>query len=123
MTSKYFSIFNNKLSGAYNRRLYFICFPVRIIVSCYYHEQLTKIRTFVKYSIRAYHRYILQFCFGNLNFRDYHGDPSILCFPGFQTISYRFSCCFRVFLPVFLRFPSVFVLFPRGVCPVSSFKL
>ena len=84
----------------------------------YYYEQLAKISTCVKYSIDAYHkyilpRYILLFYFGNVNSRDFIKlIPSMLCFPGFLTVSYRFPSCFRMFLPVFLRFPSVFLLFP-----------
>ena len=38
--------------------------------------------------------------------------PSMLCFPSFLTISYRFPLCFRMFPLVFLRFPRVFLLFP-----------
>ena len=34
----------------------------------------SKIKTFVKYSIDAYHRYILPPCFRNLNSRDCQGD-------------------------------------------------
>ena len=50
---------------------------LQIMYENYYDEQLTKIGTCVKYSIDAYHgyilpRYILPFCFVNLNSRDYH---------------------------------------------------
>ena len=108
----------------------FIRFAIlQIIYENYYHEQLAKISTCVKYSTSAFHRYInLKYispsCSGNVNFRDYHGGSlnfmfSILCFPGFLTISHSFPWCFGTFLPVFLRFPLVFLLFPRSVCPFS----
>ena len=70
----------------------------------YYHEQLTKISTCVKYSIDAYHRYIFPFCPGNLNSLDYHSD-----FHNFMFL--RFPNCF---LPFPLVFPNIF----RGVSTV-----
>ena len=53
----------------------------------------SKISTCVKYSIHAYHRYILPryifpSYFGNINFRDIRVIPSMLCFPGFPIVSY-----------------------------------
>ena len=72
----------------------------------YYHEQLTKISTCVKYSIDAYHRYIFPFCSGNLNSLDYHSD-----FHNFMFL--LFPNCF---LPFPLVFPNIF----RGV---STFSL
>ena len=48
--------------------------------------------------------------------------PSMLCFPSFLTISYRFPWCFRMFPLVFLRFPWVFLLFSLGVFPVFYFR-
>ena len=98
---------------------------LQIVYENYYYEQLAKISTWVKYSIVAYHkyilpRYILLFYFGNVNSRDFIKlIPSMLCFPGFLTVSYRFPWCFRMFLPVFLRFPSVFLL---SVSPVSYYR-
>ena len=47
--------------------------------------------------------------------------PSMLRFPSFLTISYRFPWCFHMFPLVFLRF-SVFLLFPPSVSPVSYFR-
>ena len=93
----------------------------------YYHEQLAKISTCVKYLKDTYDRYILPryfllLCFGNLNSRDYDSDSlGMLCFPGFLTVSHRFPWCFRMFPPAFLRFPLVFLLFPLGVSPVFYF--
>ena len=73
----------------------------------------------VKYSIDAYHRYISRATFV-VFFRELKFlsmvIATMLYFPGFLTISYRFHWCFRMFLPVFLRFPSVFLLVPLGVC-------
>ena len=86
-----------------------------------YNEQLAKIRIDVKYSINAYDRYILPFCFGNVNSGDYHGDFVNFMFPQFP-VSYRFPCCFRMCLPLFLRFPLMFLQFSRGVFPVSYFR-
>ena len=90
-----------------------------------YHEQLAKITTCVKYSIDAYHRdflprYILPFCFGNLNPRDYHGDSLSVMFPRFSNFflpfplvfSACFSRCFYGFLRCFSCFPALFPLFP-----------
>ena len=48
--------------------------------------------------------------------------PSMLCFPSFLTISYRFSWYFLMFPLVFLRFPRVFLQFPFNVSPVSYFR-
>ena len=48
--------------------------------------------------------------------------PSMLCFPSFLTISYRFHWCFRMFPLVILRFRWVFLLFPLSVSPVSYFR-
>ena len=45
--------------------------------------------------------------------------PSMLRFPSFQTISYHFPWCFRMFLLVFVQFLQVFLLFPLSVSPVS----
>ena len=61
----------------------------------------------MKYSIDAYHghilpRYILSFCFGNLNSRDYHGVSLNVMFP-------------NSFLPFPLVFPHDFL----GVFTVS----
>ena len=86
----------------------------------YYHEQLAKIITCVIYSIDAYQRYILpryilSFCFGNLNSRDYHGDSLNVMFP-------RFPNCFLPFPLVFPHVsPSVFI-FSIGVSSVSYFR-
>ena len=94
----------------------------------YYHEQLAKISTCVKYLKDTYDRYILPryfllLCFGNLNSRDYDSDSlGMLCFPGFLTVSHRFPWCFRMFPPAFLRFPLVFRLFSRSVSSVSYFR-
>ena len=84
---------------------------LQIMYKNYYHEQLAKIRTCVKYSIDAYHWYIyprniLLFHFGNLNSRDYQGGPLNFMFP-------RFPNCFLPFLLVFLHVSS-------GVSTVSS---
>ena len=45
--------------------------------------------------------------------------PSILCFSGFVTVSYRFPWCFHMFSMVYLRFPLVFLRFPLSVSPAS----
>ena len=71
----------------------------------------------MKYSVDAYHRcilprYTLPLCFGNLNSRDYHGDSLNAMFSWFPNY-------FLPFLLIFLRFPSVFLLFSRSVIPVS----
>ena len=86
----------------------------------YYHEQLAKISTCVKYSIDAYHRYILPrymlpFCFGNLNFRNYHGDSRNVMFP-------RFPNCFQPFPLVFPHVSPGFLLFPGTASIVSYFR-
>ena len=81
-----------------------------------------EIITMKSYSINAYHRGILPFCFGNLIPVIIMVLPSILCFPGFLTVSYRFPWCLRMFLPVFLRFPSIFSPFPCSVSLVSYFR-
>lgn len=47
---------------------------------------------------------------------------SMLCFPGFLTVSYRFPWCFHMFLLVFLWIPLVFPLFPVSVSAASSFR-
>ena len=90
----------------------------------YYHEQLAKISSCVKYSIDAYHwyillRYILAFCFRNLNSCDYHGDSHNAMFPLvswlFPEVSAGVSTCFSWcfgFLQCFSCFPAVFLLFP-----------
>ena len=67
----------------------------------YYHEQLAKISTCVKYLTDGYDRYILPFWFWNLNSRDYHGDFLNVMFP-------QFPNCFLPFPLVFLHvFASV----------------
>ena len=76
----------------------------------YYHEQLAKISTCVKYSIDAFHRYVLPryfllFCFGILNACDYPGDFFNVMFP-------RFPNCF-------LLFPLMFPHVSPGVSAVS----
>ena len=48
--------------------------------------------------------------------------PSMLWFPGFLTVSLRFPWYFRMFLPVFLRFPSVILPLPCSVSIVSNFR-
>ena len=48
--------------------------------------------------------------------------PAMLCFPGFLTVFFHTPWCFRMFLPVFLRFSLVFLLFPRSVSLVSYFR-
>ena len=77
--------------------------------------------TCVKYSIDAYHKYILPFVLGNLSSRDYQSDPSNVMFPRFP-VSYHFPWCFRLCLLVFLRFLPVFLLFPCSISPVSYFR-
>ena len=71
-------------------------------------------------------RYILPFCFENLNPRDYHGDSRSVMFPRFPTVSPGvstcFSWCFYGFLRFFSGFPSLFLLFPPIVSPVSYFR-
>ena len=47
--------------------------------------------------------------------------PSVLCFPSFLTISYRFLWCFRMFSLASLQSLQVFLLFPLSVSPVSDF--
>ena len=91
---------------------------VQTMYENYYHEQLAKISTFVKYLTDAYHWYILPFCFVNLNSCDYHGDSLGVLFCWFS-VSYHFPWCFQMFFPVFLRFPLVFLLFFHSVSPVS----
>ena len=99
---------------------------LQIMYEYYYHEHLAKISLSVKYLIDAYDRYILPRyvlpCSGTLIPAIIMVIPSMLCFPGFLTVSYRFPRCFQMFLPVFLRFTSVFLLFPHGVSPVSYFR-
>ena len=78
---------------------------LQIMYENYYHKQLAKISTSVKYSIDAYDRYIysryiLPFCFGNLSSRDYHGDSLNVTFP-------RFPYCFPPFPLVFPHFSHV----------------
>ena len=75
----------------------------------------------MKYSIGFYldnryilAKYILPFCFGNLNPCDYQSCSSVLSFSGFLTVSYHFPRYFRRFLPVFLQFLSVFPLIPHS---------
>ena len=89
---------------------------LQIMYENYYHAQLAKISTCVKYSGDAYDRYILSFCFGNLNSRDYHGDSLNGMFPRFPTVSPGVSACFAQcfygFLRCFSFFPAVFALFP-----------
>ena len=48
--------------------------------------------------------------------------PSMLCFSNFLTNFYRFPCCFRMFLLVFLQLLWVFLLFPLSVSLVSCFR-
>ena len=94
---------------------------LQIMYENYYHEQLAKISTCVKYSIDAYHKYILPFGFGDLNSNFHNNSPNVN-FP-------RFS---NSFLPFSLVFPHVssgvsavsfgFLLFPRNVSPVSYFR-
>ena len=48
--------------------------------------------------------------------------PSMICFPSFLTISYRFQCCFCMFPLVFLPFPREFLLFPFTVSPIFYFR-
>ena len=81
-------------------------------------------KDFVKFSIDAYHRcilprYIWPFCFGNLNSRDYHCDSLNIMFSGFLNC---FPWYFHMFLLVLLRFPSVFLPFPRSLSLVSYFR-
>ena len=91
---------------------------LQIMYENYYHKQLAKISTSVKYSIDAYDRYIysryiLPFCFGNLSSRDYHGDSLNVtfprfpyCFPPFPLgVSAFFSRCFYGFSALFSLFP------------------
>ena len=76
----------------------------------YYHEQLTKISTCVKYLTDAFHKYtlmrhILLFYFRNINSHDYYRDSINVMFPRFP--------------PCFLPFPLVFLHVSPGVCMVS----
>ena len=71
----------------------------------------------MKYSIDAYHRcilprYILPFCFGNLNSRDYHGDSLNAMFSWFPNY-------FLPFLLVFMYFSPDVSKVSFGVTPVS----
>ena len=43
--------------------------------------------------------------------------PSMLCSPSYLSVSNSFPQCFRLFLSMFLRFPSVFLLFIDSVVP------
>ena len=93
-------ILQQKLSklGNFIRKLRFLCAD--------YHEQLAKIGTCVKYSVDAYHIYILPFCFMNLNSRDYHADFLNVMFPKFHNS--------------FLQFPLMLLHLSLGVSTVSS---
>ena len=93
---------------------------LQVMYKNYCHKQLAKITTCMKYLIDD--RYISPFCFGNLYSRDYHGDFLNVIFSSFLTFSYRSPWCFRMFLRMFVRFPSVFCLFPLSVSPVSYFR-
>ena len=50
------------------------------------------------------------------------GIPSMLYFPSFPTIYYRFLWCFCMFPLVFLWLPRVFLLFPISVSSISYFR-
>ena len=78
---------------------------LQVMSENYYHEQLPQISTCTEYSIDFYHKYILPFCFGNVNSRDYHGDSLNVMF-------HRFPNCF-------LPFPLVFPHVSLGVSTVS----
>ena len=78
---------------------------LQIIYENYYHEQLAKISPCLKYSINAYHKYILPLCFRKVNSRDNHGDSLNVMFP-------RFPNCF-------LPFPLMFLHVSAGVPTVS----
>ena len=67
----------------------------------YYHEQLAKISTCVKYSIDAYHRYMLPFCFEKLKSRNYYGDSLNVVSPVFSLFSTAsLDVCTCMFSPV-----------------------
>ena len=89
----------------------------------YYHEELVKIRTCVKYLINAYlwclfPWYILTFRCENWN---YHGDSLSFMFPWFP-VSYHFPWFFCMSSPVLLRSPRVFLMAPISVSPVSYLR-
>ena len=78
----------------------------------------SKISNCVKYSTDAYHRYIfpryiLLSCFGTYIPVIIRVIPSMLCFPGFLTVSYRFPWCFHMLHPVFRRFLRCFYGLPQ----------
>ena len=77
----------------------------------------SKISTCVKYSIDAYHRYILRryilpSCFGNLNSRACQGDSLNAMFPRFLNCFQPFPLAFPHVSPGVSTFPHMFFPFP-----------
>ena len=89
---------------------------LQIMYERYYYQELTKIRTFVKYSIGAFHGFILPKYNLPLSIEK-HKFPWLswlflqCCFPGFLTASNHLVWCFLMFSLVFLQFPWVFLQF------------
>ena len=90
----------------------------------------------MKYSIDAYHRcilprYILPFCFGNLNSRDYHGDSLNAMFSWFPNYFLPFLLVFMYFSPDVSKvsfgvspvFPQCYPCFLLQILQLSSSKL
>ena len=105
-----------------------ICSLTKIIKSINW-EILAKhsIDVYHKHSIDVYHRcilprYVLLFCFGNLNSCDYHGDCCSVMFSQFLNCFLPFPL---VFLHVSHRLSMVFFgvsLVSQNVSPVSHFR-
>ena len=111
-TFKYFKTFRPFRQIMYNDFTHLSV--LQIMYENYYYEQLVKIITFVKYSIDAFHGFMLRYTFcrcvsRNVNSRDYHGDSLNIVF---LLVFRMFSTDFYGILGCFSCFPSVFLLFP-----------
>ena len=110
-----------------NVRWLYTIFYFENLYENYCHEQSVKINTCVKYSIDAYHAYHAGIHFAVFFWglkipwlswwfpQSYAFPVTSLLFPPFQLVFPHVS-------PGVLLFPSVFLLFPRSVSPVSYFR-